>query len=61
MYCGEVIPRIIQGLEEMRRIIIIIITFTWSDPRGVSGYTEGDTGAWHICPLSLSDPSLLAV
>jgi hypothetical protein len=35
---------------------IIIITFTWSRPRGVAGYTEAHACAWHVCQLSLSDP-----
>jgi hypothetical protein len=38
------------------RLKIIIITFTWSGPRGVAGYTEAHACAWHVCQLSLSDP-----
>jgi hypothetical protein len=34
----------------------IIITFTWSGPRGVAGHTEAHACAWHVCQLSLSDP-----
>jgi hypothetical protein len=34
----------------------IIITFTWSGPRGVAGYTEAHACAWRVCQLSLSDP-----
>jgi hypothetical protein len=40
---------------------IIVITFTWSGPRGVAGYTEAHACAWHVCQLSLSDPELPAV
>jgi hypothetical protein len=35
---------------------VIIITFTWSGPRWVAGYTEAHACAWHVCQLSLSDP-----
>jgi hypothetical protein len=34
----------------------LIITFTWSGPRVVAGYTEAHACAWHVCQLSLSDP-----
>jgi hypothetical protein len=36
--------------------IILIITWTWSGPRWVAGYTEAHACAWHVCQLSLSDP-----
>jgi hypothetical protein len=33
-----------------------IITFTWSGPRGVAGYTEVHACAWHSCQPVLSHP-----
>jgi hypothetical protein len=33
-----------------------IITFTWSGPRGVAGYTEANPCARHVCQPVLSDP-----
>jgi hypothetical protein len=33
-----------------RRTRIVIITFTWSGPRGVAGYTEAHACAWNCMP-----------
>jgi hypothetical protein len=35
---------------------IIIMTFAWSGPRVVAGYTEARACAWHVCQLVLSGP-----
>jgi hypothetical protein len=34
----------------------LIITVTWSGPRGVAGYTEAQACAWYVCQPVLSDP-----
>jgi hypothetical protein len=40
---------------EQYRIPTIIITFTWSDPRGVAGYTEATLarGMYASCPFRI--------
>jgi hypothetical protein len=39
---------------------MLIITFTWSRPRGVAGYIEAHVCAWQSCQSVLSDPSIHA-
>jgi hypothetical protein len=36
------------------------MTFTWSGPRGVAGYTEAQACAWHVRQPVVSDPQLPA-
>jgi hypothetical protein len=60
-YCLFHLIKFLAPVGVVIAIIAIIITFTWSGPRGVAGYTEAHSCAWPVFQLSLSDPSFLAV